>query len=334
VKWLEVTATPQCVLDAPWLNYEVSARNVDLTDETLEITWAAADGTVRHVDKITPTPEQIASGSMSGRILWPGAAINADERGVAWPGWRPAVAGETPDWENLVFDPGAFGADLRDDARITFSINPEWAVTGLDYPPASAECAEASDSAGRTPEMGLSKTVRSEVAVGGDEVVYDIVGWNEGLGALDRVTIVDGLPAELAFESITWQDPEGEAPTWESCTASGADAEGFGGEILCELDRPLGFGESTPTLVLTTILHPDVLPGMTRNIVRMTGVDIDYPELATLSLDSAADIRTPLPALAETGFTPGGLFGHALLAMLLGLGLAGATRVRVQRAVA
>jgi len=334
VRWLDVTAAPQCVLDAPWLTYEVSARNVDLTDETLEVTWATADGTVRHVDEISPTPEEIASGTMSGRILWPGAAVDADERGTAWPGWRPAAPGETPDWENLVFDPDAFGADLRDDARITLSINPEWTITGVDYPPATEACAEASDSEGRTPEMGLSKTVRSETAEGGDEVVYEIVGWNEGLGAIDLVSIVDDLPAQLAFESITWEDPEGDAPTWDSCTPSGADREGFGGEIRCELDRPLGFGESTPTLVLTTTLHPDVLPGWTRNVVSMTGVDIDFPELATLSLESTADVMTPLPALADTGNTAGALFGHALLALLLGLGLAGIARTRVQRAAA
>lgn len=335
VKWLEVRATPQCILDAPWLYYEVSARNVDLTDETLEITWANAGGEVRAVNAITPTAEQIESGTMSGRVLWPGAAIDATERGTAWPGWREALPGETPEWENLVFRPDAFGYDLRSDAQITLSINPEWTVEGIEYPPATLECAETSDAEGRVPEMGLSKTPRSTMVMPGAESVYDIVGWNEGLGAITDVRIVDTLPDRLAYRSVTWEEPsDPAAPNWESCEATGAGADGFGGQLTCVLDRPLGFGQSTPTLVVTTVLRDGAIAGVTRNVVEMTGKDIDFPDLATLALESFADVRTPLPALASTGFTLGNLAGHALLAMMLGLALAlrgGVARHRLQK---
>ncbi len=322
VKWLQVSATPQCVLDAPWLYYEVSARNVDLTNETLEITWANASGDVRFVHEITPTPEEIASGEMSGRVLWPGAATDANERGTAWPGWRQALPGETPEWENLVFRPDVFGYDLRADAQITLSINPEWTIDGLQYPPATLACAETSDAENRVPEMGLSKTPRSTSVMPGGQSIYDIVGWNDGLGAIDDVRIVDTLPDRLAYRSVTWEVPtDPAAPNWESCEATGADSNGFGGQLTCVLDRPLGFGQSTPTLVVTTVLRADAVAGVTRNVVQMTGKDIDFPDLSTLALESFADVRTPLPALASTGFTAANLAGHALLVMLLGVGL-------------
>lgn len=319
VKWLEVSATPQCVLDAPWLYYEVSARNVDLSDETLEITWANANGDVRYVHEITPTAEQIASGTMSGRVLWPGAAIDATERGVAWPGWREALPGETPEWENLVFRSDVFGYDLRTDAQITVSINPEWTVEGIEYPPATLACAETSDSENRLPEMGLSKSPRSTTVMPGAMSVYDIVGWNDGLGAITDVRIVDALPDRLAYRSVTWEAPaDASAPDWESCEITGRAPDGFGGQLICVLDRPLGHGQSTPTLVVTTVLREGAIAGVTRNVVEMTGKDIDFPELATMSLDTFADVRTPPPALAATGFTLGSIAGHALLMLLLG----------------
>ena len=37
-------------------------------------------------------------------------------RGIGWPGWRLALPGETPDWENLVIDTSLPEYALRTDA--------------------------------------------------------------------------------------------------------------------------------------------------------------------------------------------------------------------------
>jgi uncharacterized repeat protein (TIGR01451 family) len=333
VRWLNVSVAPQCVLDAPWLYYVVSARNVDLSSETLNVSWANDTGVVRHAEVIAPTAEQVANGTMTGRILWPGAIIDADNRGVGWPGWRAVLPGEVAEWENLVFRPDAFGSDLRSGVQTTLSIGGGRTVDTVDYPGLAHDCSETPQSDVRVPEMGLSKTPRSTVVMPGGESVYDIVGWNDGLGAIVDVRMVDTLPDRLAYRSVTWQEPtDRSAPNWASCEATGAAADGFGGQLTCVLDRPLGFGQSTPTIVVTTTLRSGAIAGMTRNVVEMTGNDIDFPDLPTLSLETFADVRTPTPALAATGITLGGLAGHALLALLLGFGLVRRGRVSRHRA--
>src|SRR5690606_4017120 len=40
----------------------------------------------------------------SGRVLWPGAAVDSSGVGIAWPGYRVAGPGETPTWENYLYD--------------------------------------------------------------------------------------------------------------------------------------------------------------------------------------------------------------------------------------
>src|SRR5690606_9678569 len=110
-----------------------------------------------------------ADGVVSGRLLFPGAAIDADGDGVAWPGWRPALPGETPEWENLVLDPSLPSHGLRSGASVEFVINPESTVA-IGYPPPPATCAEAPGDVAS--DLWLSKTASTSNAAPGDVFHY------------------------------------------------------------------------------------------------------------------------------------------------------------------
>src|SRR5690606_36344946 len=173
VKWLDVQAFTECVLDAPWLDYTVEGRNLDVSGRTMHVNWLAADGTVIHTDDVPIA----ADGVVSGRLLFPGAAVDASGRGIAWPGWRPVGPGETPDWENLVLDPALPTHALRSGASVEFVINPSTSVA-ITYPPSTASCAETPGDLAS--DLWLSKTASVRNLAPGDVFTYTMEIGNDG----------------------------------------------------------------------------------------------------------------------------------------------------------
>ncbi|HWM35459.1 MAG TPA: DUF5979 domain-containing protein [Pseudolysinimonas sp.] len=297
VKWLDVVAAPQCVQDAPWLTYTVDAHNLDVAGHTMTVDWKDAAGTVIHTDSVPIT----ASGVVHGQLLWPGAEVDANGDGIAWPGWRAALPGETPDWENLVLDPAAYGYGLRSGATVDIHINPSTTVS-VTYPPASASCEET--PVGRMSDMWLTKTAsKTDVAPGGT-FQYTIRAGNDGLGAVEDVVLVDDVPDTLlvlAATPVVPTDPA--APAWRSCTVD----PGYGGDVRCELDRPLAFGETVPDLVLDVRLDPKAKAGVIVNVVTLTfeesppNAAARLAGLGTRSLTADATVMTAGLALALTG---------------------------------
>jgi hypothetical protein len=112
---------PICDNDVPYLSYEVTA--VGSPNTTVTITW------------INPTdPGQsvvYANLPLTGRVLWPGAVVDAQGNPVDWPGWRQLsdgtwVEGDEFDW-------------VRPSVQVHFKVNPEATVT-VGYPPATPTC--------------------------------------------------------------------------------------------------------------------------------------------------------------------------------------------------
>ena len=205
VKWLDVTASPQCIRDAPWLYYDIDARNVDLDGKSLTIDWNAADDTVVHTDVIELTSDMIgADGVISSRILWPGAAVDDEGYGIRWPGYRPALAGETPDYEELVYDASLPGANLRSAASVTFRINPEMTVDA-EYPPPTASCPETLGP--RDAGLWITKDADRGILTVGEEFAYTIEGGNDGYGAAGDVVLEDPIPASLQVLEVTPSTP-------------------------------------------------------------------------------------------------------------------------------
>jgi len=116
---LDVAVTPICVLDAPYIDYIITAVNFTPTS-LATIEWLGSNGSV--VQRLENQP---LSG---GRLLWPEASVDGSGRGNGWPGWE-LVAGE---WREVA-------STLRPMATLRVSVNPT-AMVNITYPPATPDC--------------------------------------------------------------------------------------------------------------------------------------------------------------------------------------------------
>ncbi|MCZ2265044.1 peptidase, partial [Isoptericola sp. QY 916] len=110
---------PECDGDVPYLRYAVTATGTENT--TVTITWLNPGG-----DDVVQ-----ADLPMSGRVLWPGAVVDASGAPLDWPGWRLEngvwVEGDEFDW-------------VRPSVDVKLEVNPELTMTAA-YPPSSPNCA-------------------------------------------------------------------------------------------------------------------------------------------------------------------------------------------------
>lgn len=321
VKWLDVDALTECVQDAPWLDYTVDAHNLDVAGRTMQVLWKDAAGTVVHTD----TVDILSSGVVTGRLLFPGAAVDAAGDGVMWPGWRAAGPGETPDWENLVLDPTLPTYGLRSGASVEFVINPATTVA-IDYPPATPACTEAPDD--QDPELWMSKVASRSLIAAGDTFEYTMQIGNHGRGAVTGLILVDDVPDILRIIDVEPADAATASdPAWIDCVIDDLLPSGYGGTVTCELDRDLGYGQQAPDVLLHVQLSPTAAAGSIINTATTTAYDLPtagiagrgapLPGLVTLSLQDSAVIMTP-GRLAATGWVP--VAGIQLALMLLGVG--------------
>jgi large repetitive protein len=321
VKWLEVTAFTECVQDAPWLDYTVEARNLDVSGRTMHVNWLAADGTVIHTDDI----EIDVEGTVSGRLLFPGAAVDANGDGIAWPGWRPVGPGELPDWENLILDPTLPTHALRSGASVEFVINPTTNVA-IAYPPATASCAEAPGDLASN--LWMSKTASVRNLAPGDVFTYTMEIGNDGRGGVTGLILIDDVPDVLRIISVTpTAATTAGDPEWVDCVVDDRLPSGFGGTITCELDRDLGANQRTPDVLLEVQLSPTAPSGAVVNTARVTAFELPTlglrggggggggGALTTLALQDSAVILT---TLAATGASPLLAFQTALTLLMVG----------------
>jgi LPXTG-motif cell wall-anchored protein len=151
---------------------------------------------------------------------------------------------------------------------------------------------------------------------------------NSGLGAADHVELVDPIPATLKVLSVDPGRADAGLPSWQSCDVTGRDGSGYGGTLVCTLDRPLGALQSAPAVTLTTLLSPRAGFGPITNTAHVSGTEIsvDLPTLA--DPEDSATIWTAGAALASTGIDPRALIAAAALLLLLGFGALIAVRRR------
>lgn len=121
-KAIYVEASTRCEKDAPYLDYEVFP-NFNSKDMPVKIEWLAPDGTV--VETLENQPQK-------GTLLFPGAAVDGDGKGVAWPGWK-IVNGK---WEQV----DDLNAKLRlAGAKIRVTLNPVF-LADFSYPQSTQRC--------------------------------------------------------------------------------------------------------------------------------------------------------------------------------------------------
>jgi hypothetical protein len=111
-----------CNNDTPFLDYNVTTSEGQAS--TVTITWIKNDGSDEVVLVLADLP-------LTGRLLWPGAAVNLNDDPIDWPGW------DFVDGQWVVVNDG-----LVPSMKLKFEINPEITVT-VNYPPATPGCTAA-----------------------------------------------------------------------------------------------------------------------------------------------------------------------------------------------
>ncbi|MDP5202323.1 gliding motility-associated C-terminal domain-containing protein [Flavobacterium sp. DG2-3] len=118
---MTVTATSICINDVPYVDYVVTPGNFTPVNG-VTIAWADSN------NNVVTTMENLP---LSGRVLWPGAVVDEQGKGIDWPGWI---------FENNRWVQGADGFEkLRPTANVTISVNPSETIT-ISYPPADPYC--------------------------------------------------------------------------------------------------------------------------------------------------------------------------------------------------
>jgi len=176
----------ECDANTPYLVYDVPVLNLP----------AATSVTITFVNPTGPDlvfPNQ----PLSGRILWPGAVLDADGNIIDWPGWTLLPDGTWVEGDEFSW--------TRPTVEIRFEVNPEATVT-VDYPPASTACADP------PPNLGIVKTNDAPVqtipttggpvdlptAKVGDTVTYTLTYNTNGV-AQHHGVITDVLPAGITY---------------------------------------------------------------------------------------------------------------------------------------
>lgn len=139
---------PSCEADAPWIRYSIVLDDPDNVATSHTAVLMMSNGT----ESTTVPLGEVVDGHLDGRVLWPGATVDANGRGNGWPGWT---------FENNAWAPtsGNF-AWTRGDISAYVEVNPGMRVA-LSYPASSPDCLTA--PAGMTSAAGTSLP-----ATGGD----------------------------------------------------------------------------------------------------------------------------------------------------------------------
>jgi hypothetical protein len=235
VKRIDPGAYVRCVNDVPYLYYSIQMTD-SVQPGPITVTWTSADGT------LTKT-ETIPADALSGRLLWPGAAVDANGIPFEFPGWRPITEADLTNppvpgtrFLDLILDENVDTypwRDMENPASITFSVNPSQTVLAT-YPQALPTCAIE-----RPAELLIHKTASVTSAAPGANFEYALRVESFGTGAAEPVNLIDEIPADLRVDRITTAAAP-QFPRWENCQVTGQTSGGYGGVLRCDLLGVLG----------------------------------------------------------------------------------------------
>ena len=118
-----------CINDVPYLEYDINAAGLEPgLPVTIRFFGDGGNGSTDPAD-YTVQVEELTGQADSGQVLWPGAAVDAEGNGTAWPGWE-----QLPDSSWVEIDDGLVPTLLME-----FEINPT-AQQIIQYPPESENC--------------------------------------------------------------------------------------------------------------------------------------------------------------------------------------------------
>ncbi len=122
-----VEAFSYCEMDAPYVEYTVSVIGFIPTND-LTIEWTDPNTNAVYETEIDGIYNS-GSQTFSGVLLWPGAEVDGQGRGINWPGWNFINGQWVPDPTD----------GRRQDLDLVFSLNPDETVT-VSYPPGDPDC--------------------------------------------------------------------------------------------------------------------------------------------------------------------------------------------------
>ncbi|KRC58781.1 cell wall protein [Agromyces sp. Root81] len=121
-------ATGTCEADSPWILFDVELNDPDKQSTGNTASLVLTDGKNTETIKLG----ELKNGALDGKVLWPGASVDADGKANGWPGWAYADGKWIQVDDNFAWTRGAITAKLV--------VNPELPVT-ISYPKATPECA-------------------------------------------------------------------------------------------------------------------------------------------------------------------------------------------------
>ena len=315
VKQLIVKVADDCKLDAAYLHYTISSKNVPNSAKLpVTATWKLPDGTVVRVDTIP-------AGQLKGDLLWPGMVLNADGVAIQWPGWRQLEATDFPlpagadVYGTAIADPSLASFAYRSALTVTFEMNPSETVTVVYPGQTPAGCAVP-----REPDLQITKTASVSTAAPGQAFDYDINVKNAStLGVAYPVTLSDPIPASLKVTGITIEATG--LPHWQNCAISGSDAGGFGGTLNCQLSGALGVSASAPQVTLSVVVASPVSTSSIANTATTCWQNPSLPAEAQKCASDSVVVTVPqAPPLPNTG-VPAAQMGWLALLLLFGGGV-------------
>ena len=184
------TAVGECLNDVAWIRYEVVLTDpyAEAANRDAKLVLNGAGGETATLDLGTIP----ASGTLTGKVLWPGASVDPlTGEPTGWPGWVQVDGAWQP-----TSDPAYFGWS-RSVTSATIQVNPE-IVVALSYPPATPDC---DDTPPEDPDtLGIFPTnaqLSDQCTADGRAILT--LGLVEGVSFFEDVDYaVDGVPATSA----------------------------------------------------------------------------------------------------------------------------------------
>lgn len=131
-----------CEGDVPWIDYSVVLTDPEnlVTSRTAKLVLSNGSQSETFV-----LGELGADGTLSGRMLWPGASVAADGSPTGWPGWAFVDGRWVETNDNYAWTRGTISAEIQ--------VNPQVAVS-LSYPPSNPYCHAGPDITGEPADVG------------------------------------------------------------------------------------------------------------------------------------------------------------------------------------
>ncbi|HTH05174.1 MAG TPA: DUF11 domain-containing protein, partial [Ilumatobacteraceae bacterium] len=208
--------------------------------------------------------ESVNVTALQGRVIFPGAEVDAQGNAIDWPGWK---------FENGLWVTDPSDARLRDGLKVVVEVNPTAEGT-VTYPPATAVCANPEQVSA---DMAIVKTasVPQVGAGGGFTWLLDVT--NKGPDPATNVSISDIVPGQVTVTSVS--------STEFNCNRSG-------NTVSCT-KASMAVGE-TGHIAVTVSVPTTAAGGDVTNVGSVTATQPD-PDLTNNSDDASVTIVAQAP---------------------------------------